>query len=81
MTNDLEVLTTPTDLYLDLVKRCVLNVPYVDVEINPINPTETSAPSCSGPSPRDGCSSPTSAAAITSSGSPAPTHPTWRTRC
>lgn len=38
MTNDLEVLTTPTDLYLDLVKRCVLNVPYVDVEINPIQP-------------------------------------------
>ena len=25
-------------LYIDLVKRCVLNLPYVDVEINPIQP-------------------------------------------
>lgn len=25
-------------LYLDLVKRCVLNLPYVDVELNPIQP-------------------------------------------
>ena len=26
------------ELYIDLVKRCVLNVPYVDAEINPIQP-------------------------------------------
>jgi hypothetical protein len=26
------------DLYVDLVKRCVLNIPYVDAEINPIQP-------------------------------------------
>jgi hypothetical protein len=25
-------------LYIDLVKRCVLNLPYVDVELNPIQP-------------------------------------------
>ncbi len=25
-------------LYIDLVKRCVLNIPYVDAEINPIQP-------------------------------------------
>jgi hypothetical protein len=25
-------------LYVDLVKRCVLNLPYVDVELNPIQP-------------------------------------------
>lgn len=25
-------------LYIDLVKRCVLNVPYVDAELNPIQP-------------------------------------------
>lgn len=25
-------------MYIDLVKRCVLNIPYVDVEINPIQP-------------------------------------------
>ena len=30
--------TTPTQLYIDLVKRCVLNLPYVDVELNPIQP-------------------------------------------
>lgn len=28
----------PRRLYLDLVKRCVLNLPYVDVELNPIQP-------------------------------------------
>jgi hypothetical protein len=28
----------PRDLYLDLVKRCVLNIPYVDAELNPIQP-------------------------------------------
>ena len=27
-----------TSLYIDLVKRSVLNIPYVDVEINPIQP-------------------------------------------
>jgi hypothetical protein len=26
------------DLYIDLVKRCVVNIPYVDAEINPIQP-------------------------------------------
>src|SRR5581483_4416247 len=25
-------------MYIDLVKRCVLNLPYVDVELNPIQP-------------------------------------------
>src|SRR5882672_2596918 len=25
-------------LYIDLVKRCVLNLPYVDAELNPIQP-------------------------------------------
>lgn len=30
--------TTPGQLYIDLVKRCVLNLPYVDVELNPIQP-------------------------------------------
>jgi O-methyltransferase len=25
-------------MYIDLIKRCVLNIPYVDVEINPIQP-------------------------------------------
>src|SRR5882762_10482994 len=25
-------------MYIDLVKRCVLNIPYVDVELNPIQP-------------------------------------------
>ena len=25
-------------LYLDLIKRCILNIPYVDAEINPIQP-------------------------------------------
>lgn len=30
--------TSPRDLYIDLVKRSVLNLPYVDVEINPIQP-------------------------------------------
>ena len=29
---------TPRELYIDMVKRCVLNIPYVDVEINPIQP-------------------------------------------
>ena len=29
---------TPEQLYIDLVKRCVLNLPYVDVELNPIQP-------------------------------------------
>ena len=34
-----DVLTTSAArLYIDLVKRCVLNVPYVDVELNPIQP-------------------------------------------
>jgi hypothetical protein len=28
----------PRQLYLDLVKRCVLNLPYVDAELNPIQP-------------------------------------------
>ena len=23
-------------MYIDLVKRCVLNIPYVDAELNPI---------------------------------------------
>jgi hypothetical protein len=32
------ILTLPQQLYLDLVKRCVLNLPYVDVELNPIQP-------------------------------------------
>ena len=26
------------DLYIDLMKRCVLNLPYVDAELNPIQP-------------------------------------------
>jgi Macrocin-O-methyltransferase (TylF) len=26
------------ELYLDMVKRCVINIPYVDAEINPIQP-------------------------------------------
>jgi hypothetical protein len=26
------------ELYVDLVKRCVINIPYVDVELNPIQP-------------------------------------------
>jgi hypothetical protein len=26
------------DLYVDMVKRCVINIPYVDVELNPIQP-------------------------------------------
>jgi hypothetical protein len=25
-------------MYIDLIKRCVLNIPYVDVELNPIQP-------------------------------------------
>lgn len=29
---------TTRDLYLDLVKRCVINLPYVDAELNPIQP-------------------------------------------
>ena len=33
--------TRAAHLYIDLVKRCVLNVPYVDVEINPIQPYGT----------------------------------------
>jgi hypothetical protein len=28
----------PRKLYIDLVKRCVLNLPYVDAELNPIQP-------------------------------------------
>lgn len=28
----------PRDLYIDMVKRCVLNIPYVDAEINPVQP-------------------------------------------
>src|SRR3954468_22570984 len=32
----------PTDdarlMYIDLIKRCVLNIPYVDAELNPIQP-------------------------------------------
>jgi hypothetical protein len=28
----------PQQLYLDLIKRCVLNIPYVDAELNPIQP-------------------------------------------
>jgi O-methyltransferase len=28
----------PRQLYIDMVKRCVLNVPYVDAELNPIQP-------------------------------------------
>jgi hypothetical protein len=28
----------PQQLYIDLVKRCVLNLPYVDAELNPIQP-------------------------------------------
>jgi O-methyltransferase len=28
----------PQQLYIDLIKRCVLNLPYVDAEINPIQP-------------------------------------------
>ena len=28
----------PRELYLDMVKRCVLNIPYVDAELNPIQP-------------------------------------------
>src|SRR5688572_30101516 len=30
--------SSPADLYIDLIKRSVLNLPYVDVEINPIQP-------------------------------------------
>jgi hypothetical protein len=26
------------DLYIDMVKRCVINIPYVDAELNPIQP-------------------------------------------
>ena len=29
---------TPRELYIDMVKRCVLNIPYVDVEVDPIQP-------------------------------------------
>jgi O-methyltransferase len=25
-------------MYIDLIKRCVLNIPYVDAELNPIQP-------------------------------------------
>ena len=28
----------PRQLYIDMVKRCVLNIPYVDAELNPIQP-------------------------------------------
>lgn len=28
----------PKQLYIDLIKRCVLNIPYVDAELNPIQP-------------------------------------------
>jgi hypothetical protein len=34
----MEALAEARDLYLDLVKRSVLNIPYVDVELNPIQP-------------------------------------------
>jgi hypothetical protein len=30
--------TTPRALYIDMIKRCVLNIPYVDAEINPVQP-------------------------------------------
>jgi hypothetical protein len=29
---------TAEQLYIDMVKRCILNLPYVDVELNPIQP-------------------------------------------
>ena len=28
----------PRLMYIDLIKRCVLNLPYVDVELSPIQP-------------------------------------------
>ena len=34
-TNDI---SDPRLMYIDLIKRCVLNIPYVDAEINPIQP-------------------------------------------
>jgi hypothetical protein len=34
----LEETSLARHLYIDLVKRCVLNLPYVDVELNPIQP-------------------------------------------
>jgi O-methyltransferase len=28
----------PKQMYIDLIKRCILNIPYVDAELNPIQP-------------------------------------------
>jgi macrocin-O-methyltransferase TylF-like protien len=37
---DLQVLDA-RQMYIDLIKRCVLNIPYVDAELNPIQPHGT----------------------------------------